>query len=346
MEKTTFVNSKRIPYLDTLRVIACLMVILVHSPHPHEGMTSALSYGIISYLCSPCIGLFLMVSGALLLPMLDTTKEFLSKRLTRIIFPLISWSIIYILIALSLGNISLQDGIREFANIPFGCVTGFAHGWYLYLIIGIYLFLPIFNSWISSNEKRRCEYYLIFWAITMCYPYFIALVGNLQTYTFFEFSGYFGYVVLGYYLSKYPIKLSSAKQWGLFIFTTIFICAILPAIVYIANIPNYDTYNLIIYNYKSMHSAMMCVCIFIIIQRYNPSHKFIQKGLSKFSNLSFGIYLVNFAILREVFKPYFQQNPLDNVGLEILITFILSTIISYIIIWIISKLPFKKYIIG
>lgn len=346
MKETTPVSSKRIPYLDTLRVIACLMVILVHSPHPHEGMTEATSYGIISYLCSPCIGLFLMVSGALLFPIKTTTTEFIKGRLSRIIFPLISWSIIYILIAVFLNNISIEKGIVEFFNIPFNCVTGFAHGWYLYLIIGIYLFLPIFNSWISSNEKRRCEYYLIFWTITLCYPYFIALVGNLQTYTLIEFSGYFGYVVLGYYLHKFPITLSSLKQWGLFIFTTIVICVILPAIVYIANIPNYDTYNLIIYNYKSIHSATMCVCVYIIIQQYNPSTKFIQSGLSKFSNLSFGIYLVNFAILREAFKPYFQQNPLDNVGLEILITFISSTIISYIIIWIISKLPFKKYIIG
>ena len=346
MQQANIKEKKRIPYLDTLRVLACLMVILVHSPHPHEGMTSAISYGIISYLCSPCIGLFLMVSGALLFPMRGSTKEFFSKRLTRIIFPLISWSIIYIIIALLLGKISILDGLKDFVNIPFGCVGGFDHGWYLYLIIGIYLFLPIFNSWLSIHEKRRCEYYLIFWAITMCYPYLTALVGNFQTYTLLEFSGYFGYIVLGYYLYKYPIPLTSFKQWSTLITISIILCGVLPAVVYIADIPNYDTYSLIIYNYQGIHTVMMSVFIFVIIQNFNASNKYIQSFFRNFSNLSFGIYLFNFVILREVFKPYFIQNPLNIVELEILITFVLSTIISYIIIWFINNLPFKKYIIG
>ncbi len=345
-QKSIGLQNNRIAYLDTLRVIACLMVILVHSPHPHEGLTNALSYGIISYLCSPCIGLFLMVSGALLLPMRGTTKEFLSKRLSRIIFPLISWSVIYIIIAILIGKIALQDGIREFVNIPFGCVTGFAHGWYLYLIIGLYLFLPIFNSWISINTKRRCEYFLIFWGITMCYPYITALVGSFQTYTFFKFSGYFGYIVLGYYLYKYPIKLSSVKRWIILFVVAIILCAVLPAIVYLANIPNYDTYNHIIYNYQAIHTVIMCVAIFVFIQNFNATNKYIQPLFRNFSNLSFGIYLVNFAILREIFKPYFLQNPLNSIELEIFVTFALSTIISYIIIWGINKFPLKKYIIG
>ena len=346
MQQTSINKNNRIPYLDTLRVIACLMVILVHSPHPHEGMTESLSYGIISYLCSPCIGLFLMVSGALLFPMRGSTKEFFSKRLTRIIFPLISWSIIYIIIALLLGKISILDGLKDFVNIPFGCVVGFDHSWYLYLIIGIYLFLPIFNSWLSINEKRRCEYYLIFWAITMCYPFLTALVGSVQTYTLLEFSGYFGYIVLGYYLHKYPITLSSFKQWSSLIAISIILCGVLPAIVFIANIPNYDTYNLIIYNYQGIHTVMMCVMIFVITQKFNASNKYIQTFFKNFSILSFGIYLVNFTILRDICKPYFQQNPLYPVELEVLVTFIFSTIVSYAIIWFINKLPFKKYIIG
>lgn len=346
MQQTNSIKKNRVPYLDTLRVIACLMVVLVHSPHQHEGMTSALSYGIISYLCSPCIGIFLMVSGALLLPMRLSTKEFISKRLTRIVYPLISWSIIYILIALFLGEITPQIGIMNLVKIPFGCVIGFAHGWYLYLIIGIYLFLPIFNSWTGINEKRRCEYFLAFWAITLCYPYLIALVGNVQTNTLIEFSGYFGYIVLGYYLHKYPIKLSSFKQWFLLGIATIILCAILPAIVYFANIPNYNTYGLIIYNYQGIHTVMMCILMFVLIQNYNFKNKIWENTMHNISVLTFGIYLVNFAILRDVFAPYFEQNPLNPVELEILITFTLSFIISYIIIWAINKLPFKKYIIG
>ncbi|MBQ7854768.1 MAG: acyltransferase [Muribaculaceae bacterium] len=346
MEQIKPISSKRIPYLDTLRVLACLMVILVHSPHPHEGMTDALSYGIISFICSPCIGLFLMISGALLLPIKTTIKEYLSKRLPRIIFPLISWSLIYIIIALCLGNISWDKGLQELINIPFGCVTGFAHGWYLYLLIGIYLILPIFNSWLSDNGKQRSLFYLIFWAITLASPYFIAIIGKTIPLVFTYFTGFLGYVILGYYLHRYPIKLSTFKHWIIFISITICFGLIMPAIVYLSNIPNYDTYNLIIYNYQAIHTVILCIFIFVCIQNYNPKSNKFQLFMNSISTLSFGIYLVNFTILRDIFKPYFMQNPVYPVELEIAITFISSTILSYAIIWCINKLPFKKFLIG
>ena len=54
-------------HLDILRIIACMMVVLMHSPMPRGDAVGQL-YGGVSYLTSPCIGLFFMVSGALLLP--------------------------------------------------------------------------------------------------------------------------------------------------------------------------------------------------------------------------------------------------------------------------------------
>ena len=60
-------KRQRIYYLDFLRVLACLMVVLMHSP-----MASAKAIGLLlstlSYLTMPCIGLFFAISGALLLP--------------------------------------------------------------------------------------------------------------------------------------------------------------------------------------------------------------------------------------------------------------------------------------
>ena len=67
--------KERIIYLDYLRCIACLMVILMHSPMPNLG-TNSLILSAISYLSAPCIGLFFMVSGALLLPIAGTSHTF------------------------------------------------------------------------------------------------------------------------------------------------------------------------------------------------------------------------------------------------------------------------------
>ena len=83
--------------LDAIRLIACLMIVLMHSPMPGLGTSGAVLSGI-SYLTAPGIGLFFMVSGALLLKVKVgesfETKSFLRRRFTKILVPLVFWSIV------------------------------------------------------------------------------------------------------------------------------------------------------------------------------------------------------------------------------------------------------------
>ena len=56
-------NSNRIISLDVIRVLACLMVVLMHSPMPTQqsGLIGLMSSSV-SYFTTQCIGLFFMVS--------------------------------------------------------------------------------------------------------------------------------------------------------------------------------------------------------------------------------------------------------------------------------------------
>ena len=54
------------------------MVILMHAPYPHSGL-SGLAVVPISLFTAPCIGLFFMVSGALLLPAKENSIDFMKK---------------------------------------------------------------------------------------------------------------------------------------------------------------------------------------------------------------------------------------------------------------------------
>lgn len=53
--------------LDLLRIVACVMVVMMHSPMPSADANGMLLSSL-SYFTAPCIGLFFMVSGALILP--------------------------------------------------------------------------------------------------------------------------------------------------------------------------------------------------------------------------------------------------------------------------------------
>lgn len=53
--------------LDLLRIVACVMVVVMHSPIPSDN-SDGIILSSLSYFTAPCIGLFFMVSGALILP--------------------------------------------------------------------------------------------------------------------------------------------------------------------------------------------------------------------------------------------------------------------------------------
>lgn len=78
--------KKRNYQLDLIRVIACLMVVIMHSPLPTDK-SNAIILNTLSYATAPCIGLFFMVSGALLLPVKEETGTFLKRRLGKILGP-------------------------------------------------------------------------------------------------------------------------------------------------------------------------------------------------------------------------------------------------------------------
>ena len=61
MSKQRYIN------LDIIRILACLMVVTMHAPMPNENAIGIFNAAL-SYYNTPCIGLFFMVSGALLLP--------------------------------------------------------------------------------------------------------------------------------------------------------------------------------------------------------------------------------------------------------------------------------------
>lgn len=76
-------SNQRDINLDITRIVACLMVITMHAPIPNENAIGIFNAAL-SYYTAPCIGLFLMVSGALLLPIKGNGIEFLKKRFARL----------------------------------------------------------------------------------------------------------------------------------------------------------------------------------------------------------------------------------------------------------------------
>ena len=118
--------------LNLLRILACLMVIFMHAPFPSEN-ANGIFLSTLSYFTAPCIGLFFMVSGYLLLPIKQDTESFLRKRLGKVMGPTLFWSLFYI--ATNFIKRDCQGSLmKELISIPFSA-QGNPVFWFMYTLI-------------------------------------------------------------------------------------------------------------------------------------------------------------------------------------------------------------------
>lgn len=201
--------KQRTIYLDVIRIIACLMVIMMHAPIPGEGASVHGPFLVLSsYLTASCVPLFFMASGALLLPCREggSAAEYLKKRMGKIVSPTVCFSLLYI--TLNVNEIGGNKLIISLVSILFSAQ---GHGvlWFMYTLTGLYLLVPVISPWLRKASKREVEMYLALWVVTLLYPYIGLLlkVNASDTGLLYYFTGYAGYFLLGHYVSRYSLPL-------------------------------------------------------------------------------------------------------------------------------------------
>ncbi len=331
-------------YLDIIRVIACIMVVCMHSPIPGD---SASNYGpflvLSSYLTAPAVPLFFMVSGALLLPCKEGVSaiDYLKKRISKIIGPTLCFTALYMAWDIYNTNPDTKTIITNVLSIPF-CVQGHGVLWFMYTLIGLYLLIPIVSQWIRNASKKELEFYLILWGITLMYP-FIEMVLRVETKPIgilYYFTGYAGYFLLGHYLSKYDVSLKVLVPLAVLMLPMPLVSKVLGW--------NVDFYAA--FWYLSITVAIMTAACFSLIKKVmGDTHK-IDGVLGKFvettSNLSFGIYLVHIFLMRAFlwYLPFVAG--ISNYYIQTLVVAILTFASSWLFSWLVAKLPIGQYIIG
>lgn len=331
-------SNRNISY-DIIRVVACFFIVCNHSPLPAED-GSGLFLSAISYLTVTGISLFFMISGGLLLPMKGTTSGFLKKRMSKILFPALFWSIFYLIVNQILNENT--NWCKAIISLPFSA-QGSSVFWFIYTLIGLYLLVPILSRWLMACNKWEIEFYLLIWGISMCYPIIkhFAEINMTPTGILYYFSGFAGYFILGYYLKYY---LSSIKWKYLTPLTAISLIAPVACKFFRWEVDFYDMFW-----FYSIFVVILSVFIYKCL-----THIFSNKHISqhtrsiitKFSNLTFGIYLVHIFIMRNlIWKWNFIMNIhsyyIQTIAI-VLLTFLGSSVLCYLI----SLLPGSKYIIG
>lgn len=336
-------KSQRIVYIDTMKTLACFLVVFTHSTMPSATGEDGFWIFLITFIAYPSPELFFTISGSLLLPAKINAIDFYKKRFLRLLPPVVIWSVINTIVLFLINDITAAESIKRLLMIPIQPVIGVY--WFIYVIIGLYLFTPIISKWIITASKKELEIFLSIWIINLCMPYLNMLIPGIYNIngSYFwmlnNFGGFLGFFVMGYYLKTYPINIGLNKRF----------CIItLAAIAYIGMTLYIKLKNLndsILLENLQIGCAIMCVIIFVIVQHIKINNKYILNFITEISKFSYGIYLIHFVIIRKFVWHIFENNRSFALT-ETLAIACLSMIISYIILKLISKLPYSKYTVG
>ena len=323
-------NIRRNLSLDFLRLLACLMIVLMHSPMPGLETSGGVLCGI-SYLTAPGIGLFFMISGALLLNGGESfnTGTFLKKRFSKILIPLVFWS----LVGWGLEQIGIQ-------NSELGIL------WFMCCLAGIYLLTPILSRWLCVASMKELEFYLLLWLLTMCVPLVEIWmpVNESDTSWLYYFHGYVGYYVLGFYLQHYAGKGWLWTNVGKIIFgIAFFVFSVsLPLLLFVFQI-EVDFYS--VCWYLSITVALQCVAWWFVVKKMMKAATQLPAWVGVLSNLCFGIYLVHILVMRNFLWEMEWMMNMNGI-VQIVVCTILTFLISVAICWGISKIPYMRKVIG
>ena len=338
-------KQKRDLSLDIVRIFACLLVIACHSPMARQDAHSFV-HAAVSLFSSPCNVLFFLVSGALLLPAPGTdmrlsTRDFLRKRLNKVLTPTLVWTVFYIVVRILMKKNTPDELPQMVLSIPFS-PQGSGVLWFMYTLVGLYLLTPILSAWLRRASEREERFYLLLWGVTLFYPLLVGVLKIDQTYNniLYYFSGYVGYFVLGHYLQHYGCKL---RLWHATVLFLIALAAPLATkMLHIENISGMFTNVLSVF--------VLCYGLFwwtllrTVANRFTQLQRW-QAALIRLSNLTFGIYLCHIFIMRACLwnVPFIAALPATQ---QIVVTIVLTFVISLAIVWLISLTPVGNYVIG
>ncbi|MET0945423.1 MAG: acyltransferase family protein, partial [Flavobacterium sp.] len=216
------------------------------------------------------------------------------------------------------------------------------HLWYVYMLLGLILIIPILNAWIMRAKKNEIHYFLLLWLVTLSFKN-LGMENYKPPIEFLYFSGYVGYLVLGYYLSV--IEFKNTKKWKI-IALLLFISGSLITFLgtYWLSFSKGKT-DSSLYDFFSFNVLLASIGIFIFFRLSDFFNRKSNLVIAQISHSSYGIYLVHVLVLW-ILDSFAINASFITPLIGIPITVLLCLSISTIIIKIINMNKFGSYISG
>ena len=350
-------KNTNIQWLDSIRVMATLGVILIHISTPVVNMcwNKNMPYwwigNIIDSTVRNAVPLFLMLSGATLLGREYRLKDFYQRRFGRVLIPFLFWLVVYIAywwftrFAPTHPNhdfaASVQWAVQLFLHEGIS-----KHFWYIYMILFIYLIIPFLGKWLKKLNLTTISNILLLWALLA----YLCKSTPLNMYNWSvdygsKFLGYFlytGYLVLGYYLYKLPVNASKLRPFAGIVF--VLTIAVSAGTTYLLSAKAHSL-DLNMYAYLSINTIIQSIALFLLFKDFTVKNRLISTVLRAISQYSYGIFMVHIIVIDVLYHNGIFWT-ISNPALSLPLIEILVAGLSMAVIFILRKIPYGKHISG
>ncbi len=281
-EKTYF------PFIDWLKAVAILAVVLLHClPGENAALTGRSVYfaQLIHGCCNFAVPVFVMVTGAVLLNREESLRKTL-RRTARLALALLifGWAAAFLeayfqsrALAASMGQAVLRLLGGE----------SWSFTWFLYMMIGVYLMLPLFRIFVKNATDAALIYVM---AALFVFNSIIPAINGLAGRTVLDFSLPVGsvyalYLLLGYYFQH---RLRQAPPAWLCVGGICLCIAVFAVLMPGNSVAEFETLGWLA-GYAPPAAAVLACAVFLLAKLVNTA----GAGIRIIAQNSFGIYLIH-----------------------------------------------------
>lgn len=314
----------RIESLDFIKVVACILVIIIHitasilANHNINNGEWIISK-ILNNISQCAVPLFIMVTGVVILRKKYNNYKY---RILWTLKVIIVWGIIYMIIVICInGDCSWKFISKNIIKIVFNGT--YYHTWYLYQLLSLYLLAPFIKKIVNnSNDKEIIQLLSIILIYNGIFPIVENFGGVKIEIDINTFSICSLYLILGYYIAN---TNKSKINNNIICLLGLLSILILNMICLLDILPNY-----IINRITSKNSILIIiysVSAYITISKIGKT--IIGKRMSKLVTNTFAIYLIH-PIVWDILKRVIPYSIINN-DIGILFYIVIISIIIFIV---------------
>lgn len=346
--------SKRLHFLDILRVTATCGVVLLHTVTGVMDNTDMGLYpleqkiflAVRDFVCW-CVPVFIMISGYLFL---NPKREFTFRQMVtiycrRVLLALFVFGVPFAWIELAAMETPVSPKILWLGVVQVLRGETWSHMWYLYLILILYLLTPAIR-WILKRLPKTALYVLL--ATLFVGSSILPFVGNIFNIPLWTLPG--DCIYLFYYLCGY-LFVCREKRDNLSFPLFCGLAAILAAGMTVSRLAGFSMQ--MPYNYP--FTVALSLCIFCAglageqkLALRSQSSEILPKNMfwEKASQLCFTIYLIHPLFLNIAYKFFHLTILSFFIGVSLPLFYLVTLTLSCASAWILYKIPvLRKYVL-